>query len=177
MRIERVEPLTADVRDILGAALPRHVDEDRFEHGELRIGLRVVTDLRQRVDMAATDRALLPRDGRRRHVRGLPRDLHAPVRITRRGPHVRDEPTRRGTRTISGPFDRVVELGQPPRELRLEPRHLPPQPDQIITLRLAHNVGLREVINDCSQPLDIGGRHAATLHEHMFVYNRKTQQN
>ena len=43
----------------------------------------------------------------------------------------------------------------------------------MVALRLAHNIGLRELIDRRSQLLNIEGRHAAILPERMFVYNEK----
>ena len=162
MTVERVTPLPADTRDIFGSTRERNIDQCRFEHRELRIGIRTVADPRQRVDVTATDPALLPRRARDRHLRGLASDLHPMMRLTRRHPKVRDQPTRRRTRTVDRPLDRRVELRDPPRELCLESRHLPPQLGQIVALHHTHDLGLRELIDRRPQLLHTAQRHAGS---------------
>ena len=102
--VERVAPLAADLRDVFGPALERDVDEVLLERGELVIGVRRVTNARERVDMTAADPALLPRRVRDRHLLDLAGDLHVVVGLARRQPQLGNEPTRSGTGAIHRPL-------------------------------------------------------------------------
>jgi hypothetical protein len=127
--------LLPHIDDIVRPAGARRVDQRGLEHCERRVRGRGVAHPRQRGDVRAPDLPALPRRTRDRHLPELTRNLHPMMRLTRPATRVLHEPPRRGTRPVERPLTRPIDLRESPRELGIEPRHLPRQRDHRLTVR------------------------------------------